>query len=295
MKICKSILQFFASLIPATTSMLSTLAQNAVVAGGWTSLGSMPDRPRFFLKNIFLIALIFIGAGATCVLAQNGQPEVKISAIDEGIFHLSIGNAETHSTFLADTNAANRSVGQHVYDGDWSGVQTTDGELLFDSKAGELMLKNSASRILIPQHAVGSLTEAANEIRVELGAGGSSPVAVYGCGNNADSLAQFDMITSVGNGRAVIPYYWSPAGYAVLAISEDDNRPAYWHAAADGEFVTWIFPGHTADLYLMPAATLKDSCGISAIRGECSDSITLALHTHEFEFQRCPLRLSACR
>ena len=58
------------------------------------------------------------------------EPQVKISAMDEGIFHLSIGGAETHSTFLADDNAANRSVGQPVSNGDWSGVQTSDGELL---------------------------------------------------------------------------------------------------------------------------------------------------------------------
>jgi len=258
MKICKPILQLSASLILTTTSILSALAQNPMFAGNCTASGSVLNRRRLFLKNSFLIGLILISIGASCVLAQNEPLAVKVSAIDEGIFHLSIGNAEAHSTFLADTNAASRPVGQPV-SGYLNGVQTADGELLFDLKSGELTLKNSASKILIPQHAIGPLTEVANEIRVELGAGGSPPIVVYGCGNNADSLTQFNVMTHVGNGRVVIPYYWSPAGYAVLAISEDDNRPAYWHAAANGEFVTWIFPGHTADLYLMPAATLKDA------------------------------------
>ncbi len=217
------------------------------------------DMPRHLLKNIFLTGFIFIGAGASCALAQDGQPQVKISAIDAGTFHLSIGDAQTHSTFLANPNAANNSVGKAISDGDWSGVQTEDGELLFNSKSGELTLKNSAGKILIPQHAIGSLTGTANEIHVELGAGGSSSVAVYGCGNDANSLVQVNVKTHVGNGRAVIPYYWSPAGYAVFAVSENDNHPAHSRAADNGDHVTWIFPGHTADLYLMPAATLKDA------------------------------------
>jgi alpha-glucosidase len=184
---------------------------------------------------------------------------VKVTAVDEGTFHLSIGDAQTHSTFLANPNAANNSVGKAISDGDWSGIQTADGELLFNSKSGELKLKDSAGKILIPQHAIGSLTGTANEIHVELGADASSPVVLYGCGNDANSLVQVNVKTHAGNGRAVIPYYWSPAGYAVFAVSENDNHPAHSRAADNGDHVTWIFPGHTADLYLMPTATLKDA------------------------------------
>ena len=128
----------------------------------------------------------------------------------------------------------------------------------------EATLKDSTGKILIPRYAIGSLTEAADEIQVELGWDGPLPIAVYGSGNGANSLLQSDVTIGVGNGRAVIPYYWSPAGYAVLAISANDNRPAYWRAAANGKSVTWVFPGASVDLYLMPAATLKDAASAYA-------------------------------
>ena len=60
----------------------------------------------------------------------------------------------------------------------------------------------------------------------------------------------------LGNGHAVVPYYWSRAGYAALAVSGDDNSPAGWTASQPLGRVSWVYPGKSADLYLMPAATL---------------------------------------
>src|SRR5580698_3462060 len=149
MKMRQSTLQLPASLMPATSSIFSALAQDTIVTRKWTSLGSMLTKSRLIFKKSILIGLILISAGTSCVLAQSEQPDVKISAVDEGIFRLNIGNAETHSTFLADANTTKSSVGEVMSNGDWSGVQTADGELLFNSKSGELTLKNSAGKILI--------------------------------------------------------------------------------------------------------------------------------------------------
>jgi alpha-glucosidase len=214
---------------------------------------------RRFFENFLSVGFIFIGANL--LFGQNEQAQVKISAVDADTFRLSVvcGNGpEMHSSFLADTNE-NISAEQSISNGDWTSVRTANGELLFNSKSGEWALRNSNGKELIPQHSIGPLTETTNETQVELGWNGQVPIAVYGSGNGESSLLQSNVTTGLGNGRAVIPYFWSPAGYAVLAISADDNRPAHWRAATNGEFVTWIFPGASADLYLMPAATLKDA------------------------------------
>jgi alpha-glucosidase len=96
-------------------------------------------------------------------------------------------------------------------------------------------------------------------VNVTLGWKKPQPVYVYGCGSGTNSLEVSGAKTGLGNGVAVLPYYWAKAGYAILAVTADDNRPAYWQAATDGKSVTWTFPGKSADLYLMPAATLKDA------------------------------------
>ena len=128
-------------------------------------------------------------------------------------------------------------------------------------KNGEWTLQNAEGRELIPLHTIGDLAQetfAANsQIALALGWDTNKSVYVYGCGNGVNALQQTKTKTGLNNGVAVIPYFWSPAGYAVLAISANDNRPAYWRAAANGKSVTWIFPGASAGLYLMPAATLK--------------------------------------
>lgn len=82
---------------------------------------------------------------------------------------------------------------------------------------------------------------------------------LYGSGNGSRGLAQDAGISRVGNGVAVVPFYWSTAGYAVLAITDDDLRPAQWRREDDGSAITWSFPDGHAELYLMRAATFADA------------------------------------
>lgn len=198
------------------------------------------------------------------VLIRLGQEQVELAVANTNTFRLSVLPAgmqwATSSTFLADTDANNPVAWQMAKHRGMIGIRTTSGELLMNPKTGEWTLENSRGKTLIPKHAIGDFMTAENSsVAVTLGWKKNQPISVYGCGNGTNSLEESKVKTGVGNGRAVIPYYWSDAGYAVLAVTADDNHPARWRAGADGKSVTWTFPGKTADLYLMPALTLKDA------------------------------------
>jgi alpha-glucosidase len=122
-------------------------------------------------------------------------------------------------------------------------------------------LKDARGAILVPFSPLSrppSSTEKSKPSGIDLTvlakAGGS--LEMYGCGNGAVSLLQTKAETRVGNGTAVIPYYWSKDGYAALGVTEDDNAPASWTTARGSSSLMWHFPGETADLYLMPASSL---------------------------------------
>ena len=201
------------------------------------------------------------------LLVRFGQVQVELAAPTPDILHLSVAYDEPPqfipSTFLADTNAAAAVPWQVVKKHGMIGIQTGAGSLFISPKTGEWTLLNASGKVLIPRHELGGLngkiSAETTNVTITLGWGRREPVEVYGCGNGTNTLQQSRARTGVSNGRAVIPYYWSPAGYAVLAVTADDNRPAWWRGAANGKSFTWTFPGQEGELYLMPAATLKDS------------------------------------
>lgn len=133
---------------------------------------------------------------------------------------------------------------------------------------GEWTLQTRGGKTLIPRHKIGDLGvlgSATNlSIPIELGRVEGSPIAVYGCGSRGTNLEHVEARSEVFNGGAVIPYFWSKAGYATLAVTSDDNHPARWQGAENKKFATWTFPGSRADLYLAPAPSLKDAARIYA-------------------------------
>ena len=192
-----------------------------------------------------------------------GDVHLELAVPATGVFRLSLArNAAPHpadSVFLARTNPATVSW-QMVKRSGWVGVRAAAGELLVDPRSSNWTLKDANGKVLIPSHPFAVNPEKAatsDSLTLALGRQEAGPVQVYGCGNGVDSLQQSNVTTQVGNGLAVIPYYWSPAGYAALAVTADDNQPARWKAAKNGKSIQWTFPGNTADLYLMPAANLK--------------------------------------
>lgn len=201
-----------------------------------------------------------------------GRARVDLAAATPDALRLSVAYDENPrfipTSFLADAQAAGSVAWQRVRNHGMVGIQTKAGELLINPRTGEWTLLSAAGQVLIPRHELGGLNEATSpentNITIKLGWDRRQPISVYGCGNGVDALQQSNTITRLSNGRAVLPYYWSAAGYAVLAVTADDNHPARWRGATNGEYLTWTFPGREAELYLMPAASLKDAVGADA-------------------------------
>lgn len=165
------------------------------------------------------------------------------------------------SSYLAPVNRGKPAGWAAVNQDGWVGINGASGSLLMNPQTGEWLLKDSAGREIIPRHQIDGLnqplTDAQPKIKIALGWDRQKPIVAYGCGNDVDGLLHNHADAGVGDGMAIIPYYWSEAGYAALAVTTDDNHPASWRSAPGGDAVVWTFPGERADLYLMPAATLK--------------------------------------
>jgi len=201
------------------------------------------------------------------LLIKIGLAQVELAAATPDALRLSVAYGEKPhfipTSFLADTNAADSVVWQMVRKHGMVGIRTKAGELWISPRTGEWTLLNARGEVLIPRHEMGGLdreTSPGNtNVNIMLGWDRHKPISVYGCGNGVDTLQQSKTTTGLSNGQAVVPYYWSTAGYAVLAVTANDNQPARWRGATNGEYVTWNFPGREAELYLMPAASLTDA------------------------------------
>jgi alpha-glucosidase len=199
------------------------------------------------------------------LVIQFGRVRVGLAAATPDALRLSVAyDAPPRfipTSFLADTNAADSVPWQMVRKRGRVGIRTKAGELMISPRTGEWTLLNDAGEVLIPRHELGGLNPESSsgntDVTIMLGWDRHQPIIVYGCGNGVDALQQSNTTTGLSNGRAVIPYYWSAAGYAVLAVTANDNQPARWRGATNGEYLAWTFPGREAELYLIPAASLK--------------------------------------
>ena len=171
------------------------------------------------------------------------------------------------SSFLADSTNQPPIGARVVHEGKLVGVATEDGELLIDPVNGDWTLNDGKGHIIIPLSKIGEVPKTDMQgLGVVINVGwqkGKLPV-FYGSGNDAVSLMETQGLSRVGNGVAVVPRYWSDSGYAVLAVGADDNAPASWKISDEQDHLTWRFPGSSADLYLMPAATLYDAAAAYA-------------------------------
>jgi alpha-glucosidase len=81
----------------------------------------------------------------------------------------------------------------------------------------------------------------------------------YGSGSthSSGSLLQPGVNPATGNGRAGLPQYWSSGGYGALMVGPTDNAPASWKTESQGG-TSWIVPGTSYDLYLIPAKNLYE-------------------------------------
>ena len=197
-----------------------------------------------------------------------GGGSIAISPVGRIGFAISLAPHEEkplpRSIFLDDgTSSLDKpsvSSDAHLVEGG-SGLASSAGELIRNSSGPTWSLRDSSGRVLIdsapePQW---SKDSAHPEVIFVLPHREGKEAHIYGSGNRTHELMQAKGNSHLGNGVAVIPFYWSTDGYAVFAVSADDNAPAKWHFSDDDNSIEWDFPGDKADLYLIPAATYADA------------------------------------
>jgi alpha-glucosidase len=197
-----------------------------------------------------------------------GHAEVELGVATPTAFRLSMSlqgkPGPCESTFIAPEVKSDTTPFEIIHQEALVGISSSAGKLLIDPKSGRWTLEDVRGEVLIPPSGlpIASTVETQHKnttsgLDLPVAWKTGSNVQVYGCGNGVNTLEQANVHTKLGNGRAIEPYYWSPNGYAALAVTQDDNAPAYWDAVQGPSQLTWHFPGTSADLYLMPAATLE--------------------------------------
>ena len=182
----------------------------------------MPSTRHFFAL-IFLGSFSFFAHAGSFqkneqgVLVQVGSAHVEISAANATAFRLSIsynGKVEpSESTFLEKFETPKW---KFIQSGKFVGVQTSAGELEIDPDSGQWLLKDAKGALLTSPSSLEELNDTVAEdhskrtgIDLTVARKSGAPLQLYGCGNGAVSLLQTKAETRVGNGTAVIPYYWS--------------------------------------------------------------------------------------
>jgi alpha-glucosidase len=205
------------------------------------------------------------------VIVTIGLAEVEVATATAGAFRLSVsydGKPQAHqSIFLADEVNQPTIRGNVIHEGKLVGVATRAGELLIDPVNGEWTLRDSRGKVIIPPSKIGKEIKddlGKPTVTLEVASKKGKSASFYGSGNGVDTLQQEQGISHVDNGVAIVPHYWSDSGYATLAVSDDDNQPPSWRTSVGQDHLTWSFEGTSADLYLMPAATLYDAAAAYA-------------------------------
>jgi alpha-glucosidase len=220
----------------------------------------------FRLLPIAVLAFASVQVAHADADVKVGDATIELAAVSDNGFRLSVSYdgkpVAAPSIFLSQ--GPKRATSGEIHDGSWTGLKSGSGELLVDPARGFWTLRDAAGRTLIPEGPIAELTSNAQTgdsfVILHAGCDSKKPFDVYGCGDGLDdSLLQRSADPHVGNGHAVTPFFWSRFPWAALAVSSDDNSPAGWTASQALGRVTWVYPGRSADLYLMPAATLDEA------------------------------------
>jgi alpha-glucosidase len=228
--------------------------------------GRMPTAYRFFV--VFAALCLSPGeiAGAQSTLDVHiAGASVEIAAATPSAFRLSIsfGGKPHPSQSVYLTPSLSAAPSTLINEKGWTGIKTSFGELLVDAADDLWTLRDAQGNTLIPPGPIAQHTINPQSgkpfVLLNVGCASDKRFEVYGCGDGADVLLQDHATPGVGNGHAVVPYYWSRAGYAALAVNADDNAPPAWTVSQALGRLTWVFAGNSADLYLMPAASMADA------------------------------------
>ncbi|MHC4882929.1 MAG: TIM-barrel domain-containing protein, partial [Planctomycetota bacterium] len=199
------------------------------------------------------------------IIVQPDEGQAELAVTPSGAFRLSVSYAgipKAHpSIFLDETSAVSSAAWETVEKDGRVGVKSAAGQLLFNPETKQWMVLNARGQTIIPPQSIGKKTGPDDESTVSLNVGWDRQreFFAYGCGNYESNLMQKKGNSRQSNGKALIPYYWSAAGYALLGVSECDESPAAWEDRSAEGAITWSFAGQSGDLYIMPAADLYEA------------------------------------
>ena len=162
------------------------------------------------------------------------------------------------------------------------GLKTVFGSLSIDP-AGSLCFRDDAGALisqrplLRPARRMPGAAAAAATVSLALAAAPDALVFGFGGdktepGRNGNPFVSTGVTPLVGNTKWFVPSYWHDAGYSALAVASRDYDPARynqypvsWKLEGESESLEWTFAAGSADLYLLPAATI--AAGASALAG----------------------------
>ena len=147
----------------------------------------------------------------------------------------------------------------NISDAKTFGIKTAFGALQVDPVAKTWRLLDAHAKVLADLAPIGMLG-APPAVQLTVGVSPGQPHSLYyGAGNlpNVGALTQTQSGKRMGNGKAVLPQFWSSAGYGLLMVGRAGDFPGSWKSNADGT-VNLSISGSSADIYLMPAPTLYD-------------------------------------
>ena len=195
------------------------------------------------------------------VALRVGADQVELRAASPHSFRLHVfmpaAAAPARSIFLSD-EAQPFTPFKIIKRGKAVRIKTTFGELRVDPTGLTWSLRDGSGALLGggPLWKIAAST-GSSRIRWVAAKIPVSPIRYYGSGNapHRGGLTETESHSTLSNGSASLPQYWSTEGYGALMISASDDRPASWKSDSTGH-VDWTVPGAGIDLYLAPATNL---------------------------------------
>jgi alpha-glucosidase len=228
------------------------------------------SQKRKIMKNQMKLRLVFIGCILIFVNAQmlwgqysktkngilfssQGQ-KVELAVANASAFRLSVSNQgepKVNQSIFIDTETQVPTSFEIVSKSPVFGIETSFGKLLFNINNNQWVLYDANGKFLISE---GSMDVVNDKIIISQGVDQTG--LYYGSGNmNNSELIKTHSNSSLGNGFAGIPYFWSTTGFSAFGVTTNDNKPAQWDVNEKRQTL-WTFTGNSADLYLWPAKDL---------------------------------------
>ena len=187
------------------------------------------------------------------ILSSQGH-QIELAVANAKAFRLSISNQgepKTIQSIFIDNETQVPASFKIVSKSPVFGIETSFGKLLFNNSNRQWALYDANSKALVREGAFDVSSDT-----IVISQGSDLKGVCYGSGNMKNTnLIKTHSNSSVGNGFAGIPYFWTTTGYSAFGVTTSDNKPAQWDINEKHQTI-WTFTGTSADLYLWPAKDL---------------------------------------